>query len=440
MLKKDVKSGTNYYHLKNGEELPQAIVDGIDASQPENFLIATYNNQTRFLLNNGTLVISDNPDAISVYRQVMEKVASSALFNAHELEGNLLTFYLDVNHAQMRFNCRNCENGGSHDYFYEIVNGFTKGNAPFNTLQTNWNGSTMVMDCHIPGEALSFYLSDIQAAQVYGALSEIASLSQQGKYTYVELIHNCVSLLTDVYNKAGFNQHFSNYLLPEELLVDSDVKPTALVHQKYYNEDHLHPFRFEIEKYVKSVLGENFSDRDRWHELQYKLVDIDKANAHPIMAEVIKEIYQIRKEVYPNLIADSLKVFNVDEKSAQSIAPKIASTMVDGPIFYINLFYTYVLKHELAIQNAFKDEPYAQSISPSLGANIHSYCHNYDEVGNLYYKDVCATLCEVDHLYMERNYHCKYYLTDKNVDSDFGDCFVRNLPPYEDYCRLEFSY
>lgn len=441
-----MKSGTNYYHLKNGEILPQEIIDGIDVSQPENFLIATYNNQTRFLLKDSALAIVESNDAMKMHGDILEQFGHSALSITQQMQHNNLTFYLDPGHAQVEFNCRSCEKGELHSYFYEIVNNLTKSKNPFCTGNSYWFNNHEKRCSHVPGNPLQFYLTDEQAIRVYDTISTLFSLASQDKYTYVKFLHNCVSLPMDIYSKSGFDHTFAHYLLDEELLGNSEVGETALIYKRYYTDDYLDPRRKKVEEFCKAVLGDDFADH--WHHndrdgkslpIKYLPVDLKQAKANPLIADLLHEISQIRKEIYSPLFKESLKIWGVDDKKHAAILDKAVKNMIEAPINYNDLFYTYVIKHEFAIQNAFKDEPYASSLLPLFGDSLEGIC-DHPKVGDLYYHDACAALCEAKVELRKDDYYCNQYLTDKNVNSDFGDCFVRNLPPYEDYCRLEFSY
>ncbi len=384
-MKTDKITGRGYHYLTNDQQLSDLIKGGlIDSNQ---VLIGSFNNQSRFLLNDGTLAIVANHQPTELY---------NVLTNSTATETNSMIFYLGDGHAQIRFNCSHCDQGAAHNKFYDLNSKVGKSDTPFHKGELGQKSY------------INFPLNDQQANQVFSAISEIYDASEKGTYKYVELIHNCVALLTDVYKNSGLPHHFSQYFTDEELLeeISSDTGVTAYTHRFYYAGNYVDPDRTGIKDFVESKFGNNYTES--WYYNKYDAVgivysgiantniDLDKAQDWPNILSKISEIKETRKTTYPELVKISSKVHAQGNDITNSDFEKISDYLIDKKITYKDLYYTYVLKHELEIARIFQDKPEGKQIIDNLIENaVHEYCEVPDQAQTTDLEHLCVCSGEI---------------------------------------------
>ena len=106
------------------------------------------------------------------------------------------------------------------------------------------------------------------------AISELYKLEADGKYKYISEVHDCVSLLTDIYKDAGFAGHFSEYVTETELFKDiKELAPTAYLHREHYaGKEFTIPHRNDVREYMKLVHGDDYAIK--WDEIRHKNINV----------------------------------------------------------------------------------------------------------------------------------------------------------------------
>ncbi len=367
-MKKDKITDREYHYLTSNDQLDEIIKGGlINSSQ---VLIGSFNNQSRFLLNDGTLAIVTHHQPVELYN-----ILSNSSAGDTGLLNNTMTFYLGEGHAQIGFNCSQCDQGTAHNKFYDLNSKVGKSDVPFFPYP-GWQKSY-----------ISFDLSNDQANAVFTAISDIYDASEKGEYKYIELIHNCVALLTDVYKSSGLPHHFSQYFKDDELLnqADSDTTMTAYTHRFYYVSNHTDPSRAGIKEFVKSIFGSNYTEswdynKHKIEGLDYcgircKNIDFEEAQNWPVVLNRINEVKEIRKTVYPELLNISYSLHNQENRSFTiSDLEALTYYLINKNITYENLYYTYVLKHELEIARLFQNKPEGAYIIDTIEESVQGYC------------------------------------------------------------------
>ena len=164
-------------------------------------VVATYKGEARFLQDDGTLVkINQVPSLVS---------------------DNMLTYYLGNSHAQIKLECKSCDNGDSHSLYYDLNGGVSNSTLPFNGAETEFT--------------LIIFLDDNQANKVFRTILEISELSKNGEYKYIYLFHNCVAFFSDVWNMSNLSSYpFTNLLTDTELFQDSpdDIGKNAFTYKE----------------------------------------------------------------------------------------------------------------------------------------------------------------------------------------------------------------
>jgi hypothetical protein len=210
-IQKDSITDRQYYYLSNSDQLDKLISsNSVNTNQ---ILLASFNGQIRFLLNDEALVIVEG----QTFEQVRNHFPIDAINN--------MTFYLGDGHAAIGFNCGKCDEGNSHNKFYDLISKVGESD----TLFYSESSPNYIM----AGPNITFFLSDHQANTIFSTLTYLHNESERGNYKYINVIHDCVSFLTDVYKQSGFPYHFSSYFMDEELLSlpDSSTTITAYVHR-----------------------------------------------------------------------------------------------------------------------------------------------------------------------------------------------------------------
>lgn len=360
-LKRDVITNREYI-----------VMDGGDPSNYNYEFLASYKDELRFINEEGKLVRMKGAD-----------FAPSA---------NVLEFYLNLGHTYLKLECESCDNDGPHNFFYDFADTITKGTEIAPYYLDSLYGK------HDPAP-LKVYLSDAQADMVFATISNLTDLAAAGKYKYVSGIHDCVSLLTDVYKQSGFPGHFSDYHTDYELLKGLVEGKTAFNHRYYYPSysEVIHPFRSEISAFIKSIYGDNY--HTAWHQcmttddrdcrslgiesggISGASIDYQKASLDPIISNIVNDVMHIRKEVIPKIVETSLSVWSGYHDFSPSMQSHI-DRMINAPITYYDLHYTYVLSHVLNEGDMFKDKPYAKSVIPLYEEKIK------DVVNDPYYQSL----------------------------------------------------
>jgi hypothetical protein len=77
----------------------------------------------------------------------------------------------------------------------------------------------------------------------------------------------------------------------------------------------------------------------------------------------------------------------------------IINTLVNRDVTYEDLYYTYILKHELAIQHLFKDKPYARDLFRPLGLDANEICRFAKKKEFI---EICQIWCDIEKLNREK--------------------------------------
>ena len=202
-----------------------------------------------------------------------------------------------------------------------------------------------------------------------------------GEYKYIETIHNCVALLTDVYTQSDLPNHFSLYFTDEELL-DFDENPSettipAFVHRFYYTGNQIDPDRAAIKEFMLATFGNNYAKN--WYMgvgISQMEVDLEKAQDFPKIIERIEEAKAIRQLVYPELINITSTVHN--QTATSSDVKALSNYLINRAITYQDLYYTYVLNHELEIAKLFSNTPAAPAIIKTADDFLYDYCSEFE--------------------------------------------------------------
>jgi hypothetical protein len=388
--KKDIEQ--NIYNITSESELLAIVNTGL--VNKENFLLSSFcvanasaipwyrnreadqewlfvcKGELRFLLNEASLVITTNITSDQVYNSLENYMPHN----------NNLTFLLGVGHSAIKLECNSCDNGKSVHKFYDL------------------NGDLLISD-YAPmsggGYKLEFFLDDEQADRSFSAISNIYAMSKVGRYKYVAFMHNCVSLLVDVYKDSGFPHHLSQYLRNGEILrKDLDIF-YAFTYRFYYTypDNYLDSYRDKVKNFVKltiherleefkedeafkSLFNESLGMFAQFHLWMHKDINIDLANKDQFIFARIAEIKEIRKSTCLEFIEfSSLLPSNKGITSHE--LNEITQYCLDRNITYDDLYYAYVNKHLLNIMRLFSDiDNYPHEDF------IKHYCHELSHISH----------------------------------------------------------
>jgi len=368
------------YEFATIEQIPSDIIDKIDLANKEKFVVASYNNSLRFLLSDGSLVVVNEDSPVSLYKKTVHSFEGMS-------ENNYISFYLDHGvHAQIEFECNSCNAGYKQHKFYDL-------DARVRESDTFLSRSDLPFaNLAAIGQPLKFYLSDVQASEVYKSITDIASLSAKGLYKWAPVIQNCVKLLTDVYKQSGFSYHFSNYYSDEDLLINiaGDTGRPAF----YQRDVNLNPVADPGKKDVSDFLAAEYGDQypKNWLKIRNQPVDLSKVQASAKLKARIEEYNEIRQSTCSIFISNIMDDDNTERQKAITLC-------IERPITNENLMSIHTPTYELEILKPYKNTKYHQYVIAPFGYDINKACNNFKD-----FKNNLAELCQIwCHIQNEHN-------------------------------------
>jgi hypothetical protein len=329
-------------------------------------LFASFNDQIRFLLNNGSLAIATN-----ISDAVREKI----------VQQNYLTFYFGFGHAALELKCQSCDNGKSFNKFYDL-------NGPVGVFDKLSDIAGIYDEYNESDKAtykLRLFLNDEQVSRSFSALNNIHDMAKAGKYKFVSDLHNCVSLLVDTYQDSGFSHQLSQYLTNNELMNDGNASVRLLLAYRFhymYPDSYLDPHRKEVKVFFKTSIAKKYKDDSEVKEYEdfqkiYDNIDLEEAKKDSFIASRIEEIYKTSQEVYPELVELSSH-FIRNQGITEIMKQEILDYYLNKNITYIDLYYEhYVPKYQLEVMKLFENTIY-QGIDViqqlCMRHREHSYC------------------------------------------------------------------
>ena len=342
-------------------------------------LFASFNDQIRFLLNDGSLAIATN-----ISDAVREKI----------VQKNYLSFYFGSGHAALELNCQSCENEKPFNKFYDLngpVGVFDKLSdiMGFHEYAKNYRKEHGIRSKEY---TLKLFLNDAQAVRSFSALDNINEMAKAGEYKYVYELHNCAALLVDIYQDSGFPHHLSRYLTNDELMIDDNDSVRLLPAYRFhytYPDSYLHPDREKVDHFVKTTILNKYKYdalvKERGYAIKvYENIDLEEAKKSPFITSVIEEIKETRQVIYPELVERSshlMRHCDITEVEKK----EILESYLNKNITYKDLYYEhYVPKHILEMMKFFEKTPYQGiDIIQQFCWNYHdySYCKKFQSVG-----------------------------------------------------------
>jgi len=386
-------------------------------------------------LADGSLALFNNISVNDLFNKITTSKNINTDFQVSELNENYLSFYLGTGHAQIELNCKTCDDSKEHRYFYDLNNRMGKQETPFfGPKDKNFSDDWYAINNYTPagGLPLKFHLNNNQAKKVLATLNNLYTLSQNGEYKYVDIIHNCVSILTDVYIGAEFSNHYSNFFKDEELIdAHTDTHPTAFIHRFHFVKDHLHHNRKDISKFIKSVHGENYQDKwgPQWDSSTNKYgkgikddyINHELAKNNSAITSIIEEINSIRENYYSKLINHNLNIFKDCHNLDQTQIDSLVSSLIKKPITNYDLYYTYVINHEVDMYEIFSYKAYSFQLFEPLSEQIAEICY---DIINKDYTDICLIWCDIkNNIIGNQNHYCdnwkqlSQYQTNQELES-----------------------
>jgi hypothetical protein len=361
LIKKDPITGRKYLFVTKEENINLHTLLTLET---DNLVIASFDGHARILTKHGKLVIFENTPATELIQAINEEKA------------NKVNFYLGNGHAIIDIDCQNCNDGNKHYQIYDFNGKLFKSNTrpSIGAIETR--------------NALTFYLNDAQAEIIFNKLEELYHLSSIGEYEFVHTIHNCVSLLTDISNQTNIIEHFSKYYTDTELLkgIGDDTAAYAFIQRSYQIADYLEPNRNTITEFMKKAYGKDFGSKWIAHTtiigdqvihskgLGNEDVDFEKAKNFPEILKIIETVKADRQEILPELIKIAFHNNSKFNWVTEDEINKILNYNLNQNITYHELYYNYVLRHEIAIANQHKDQPYFEHLENFF--DTYSYFRN----------------------------------------------------------------
>lgn len=264
--------------------------------------IVCANATSRFLLEDGTLVIANTTNVPVLYQALTDQ--------EYDMGGRAI-FYTG-GHAQIHLTCNHCNEGKPYSMYYDL-------NGPVGKQDHPFVGPTY------PNSVI-FYLTAFQMQALLNSLDTLYQASIDGKYKYVYPIHNCAAIMYDSWFNAGFQHDFTLYWQDFEILSNwkDDAMMLALHHRLYPVNDYLDPYRNKVHAFAVSVLPKVSTetwgaehcqaDPDRCVRslpilsimdsandfIAHRLYNISKSNQEAVlpfcMANLFKEIFPLQQQ------------------------------------------------------------------------------------------------------------------------------------------------
>jgi|GEM_PF-5431697 len=390
-IKTDAKTGREYYQLNSGT-IGQELADKVDFN---NLVIAFFQGDTRFLLKDATLVMAGTGDYKAVYNSLMSYAPGNITAAADELENNIFTVSLADGEGHLTLECTSCDNEKPHNYEYE----FGPGGAIYKRAAENFIPTPPQID-------MDFHLTSHQANNVFNSISSIYEAHNQGLYKFIKIWQMCTSLPVNTYRNSGLPHHVSYFYTDSELLREV---PFAFKDRFYHPHDLTDPNRSTVSKFMKEVFGPNFANRwnlDGEEDISDIKIDLEKAMANPEIKARIEGLKELRSEVYRGLV----ELWNTDNKiTAEHIKPFVERDFTNA-----ELYYTYIIKHELEQHKVLLQLPYVNNLEIiPFGIDIAISCTKGD---NPLYAPLCQAVCDklmnFTTMNEEREYLCNKWQED----------------------------
>lgn len=381
----------NYIHLNGIEAINQELI--AQTNIDDKFLIGHYNNQSRFILNDGTLLVVSNATPQELFSYLTTNLPKN--YGQNKVRFNLANY-----HASINIKCAACYNGKPTNKTYDFSSSIRKED---NYLQDPPINLHPILD---------IYLTEDQSLKVWNTLEKLYNESNVDEtYKYVNLIHNCVAFLTDTYKQSGFNGHFSQFFIDKELLETKhpDTSIPSIVQRYYYPAQYLEDDRPKISKFVRSILQEKY--HDKWQEHLNEKLDLEKALAENFIAEKLNEINETRKEYLPGIIRESLNYSEIKSELNENDYELITEYMMTRPLDYNDLYYTYILKHQVKIMEIFKDTIYYEKIIKWFEDDSGFICNDDNNPAPSSFDRICTMWCQTQE---ENLSSCDKYLSPNN--------------------------
>ncbi len=349
----DSITSREYCNLSGSEKINGQLVDLVDKN---NFVLATYENTTRFLLQDGTLVIvKSNPE--SLYRTVLPEVVQ-------EVSNNFISFYLHGAHAQIKVS------SGASVQYYDLEGNVRKKDVFLSTSAHVFSNESEI------GPPLILRLNGEQFDKVSSAINE---LSSNAKYKWAPVDQNCVRFLSDVSHKS-LPYHFSYYLKDEELFkIGGYTGPMSFLQKS----DNKHPSYYDPNK---SLVLKSFGKKD-YLTIKNDQFDIE-SNKSDILAKRYDDLKALRSDACPKIIGLYKGEFTEDDINS------ITKLCIDRSITNENMVYPYTYSFELKNLNRFEGKLYQYELVPRFGYEIDKSCNNFNSFQDSdAWQKICKSWC-----------------------------------------------
>lgn len=162
-------------------------------------------------------------------------------------------------------------------------------------------------------------------------------LDANAKYKYIDTLHSCESLATDVFTYANFSKHYSNYFTKNELVYSNFVKEVMLKNQIHIEaETFTTPERKTINAIFERILVSDFRTKlpkivffknstfvlnDEKQTIIYNLYNIsdDKQNEILKLVSYIDIAFEKIREYITFLLNEWSDIFEFSKNSFDSI-------------------------------------------------------------------------------------------------------------------------
>ncbi len=383
-LKNDPITSRLYYQLESGE-LNQELANRIDFA---NLVIAQSEGLSRFLLEDGTLVLVENILPAELHAQLMQFAPHTLITNSEELNHNIFSIKMTDIHGSVQLKCNTCDENKEHDFIYDF--------SPSGHLLKYMVDKTNNQTTEKPTHTMNLYLTNKQAKDVYQAVNSIYESASNGLYKYIDHFQNCVSVAINTYRDSGLPHHLANFYT-DEILIKRDYSFVGgfIFSDRIYRPANLNdPDRYIVSNFMKSVYGDDYAIRWKTEDpstgtiLLELPVDIEQAQSNQAILARIDEIIEMRKNYYPQFI----KLWSPNSNiTSEQLEPFITSNITN-----LELYYGYLIKFEFEKQKLLLQLPYNKHfIMPPFGEKIANLCVEEKVDFNIEYKPVCKELCQV---------------------------------------------
>jgi hypothetical protein len=378
ITKYDRLTGRLYYQAES-DNIDQDLIDRIDFN---NLILACDDkNCTKFLLQDGTMVMVQNSDPIALHASLLPH-APANFSSSNELMENKFSLELFDIHVSMKLTCSQCDGGSPHKYGYSF-----EPNGRISRFPEGSEGNAT----HV--STLNFLLSNDQAISIFNGISSIYKSYNEGVYKYIDYFQNCILLPLNTYRASGLPFHIAYFYTDEELIDRTFIGDQIFQDNLYHPANLLDPNRHVASAFMKEVYGDDYADK--WKSsylledgtyselLSEQPIDLQKAMANPDVNARIDDIILMRREYYKEFT----KLWSMDHDfTSEQIEP-----FVNREITNSDLYYTYVMKYELEMHKQLKELPYYTYLHLfPFGNDIAHECLKNQTIE---YKPICQVFC-----------------------------------------------